>query len=99
MDLFFFVMQYDCQLLFTDSAYQDPIFHGALAKILPYPETEIVKRSGLAFIRAETAEYVTIVGNSILAPAGVANLVAKPINVGKANSGASQIGAPASFPV
>ena len=31
--------------LFAASAYQGPLFHGALAKILPYPETEIVKRS------------------------------------------------------
>ena len=31
--------------LFADSAYEGPIFHGALAKILPYLETEIVKRS------------------------------------------------------
>jgi transposase len=31
--------------LFADSAYQGPIFHGALASILPDLETEIVKRS------------------------------------------------------
>ncbi len=31
--------------LFADSAYQGPIFHGALAHILPGLETEIVKRS------------------------------------------------------
>jgi transposase len=31
--------------LFADSAYQGPIFHGALAGILPCLETEIVKRS------------------------------------------------------
>jgi putative transposase len=31
--------------LFADSAYEGPIFHGALAKILPCLETEIVKRS------------------------------------------------------
>jgi transposase len=31
--------------LFADSAYQGPIFHTALAKILPLLETEIVKRS------------------------------------------------------
>ena len=31
--------------LFADSAYQGPIFHGALAGILPGLETEIVKRS------------------------------------------------------
>ena len=31
--------------LFADSAYQGPIFHGALATILPHLETEIVKRS------------------------------------------------------
>jgi len=31
--------------LFADSAYEGPIFHTALAKILPYLETEIVKRS------------------------------------------------------
>jgi putative transposase len=31
--------------LFADSAYEGPIFHRALAKILPYLETEIVKRS------------------------------------------------------
>ncbi len=31
--------------LFADSAYQGPIFHGALANILPHLETEIVKRS------------------------------------------------------
>ena len=31
--------------LFADSAYQGPIFHGALAGILPHLETEIVKRS------------------------------------------------------
>jgi len=31
--------------LFTDSAYQGPIFHGVMAGILPHLETEIVKRS------------------------------------------------------
>jgi transposase len=31
--------------LFADSAYDGPIFHGALAGILPRLETEIVKRS------------------------------------------------------
>jgi len=31
--------------LFADGAYEGPIFHGALAKILPYLEVEIVKRS------------------------------------------------------
>ena len=31
--------------LFADSAYEGPLFHGALGKILPYLETEIVKRS------------------------------------------------------
>ncbi len=31
--------------LFADSAYQGPIFHGALASILPELETDIVKRS------------------------------------------------------
>ena len=31
--------------LFADSAYQGPIFHGALASILPRLEIEIVKRS------------------------------------------------------
>jgi transposase len=31
--------------LFADSAYQGPIFHGALARILPHLKTEIVKRS------------------------------------------------------
>jgi putative transposase len=31
--------------LFADSAYEGPIFHGALAKILPCLKTEIVKRS------------------------------------------------------
>jgi putative transposase len=31
--------------LFADSAYEGPIFHRALAKILPYLEIEIVKRS------------------------------------------------------
>ena len=31
--------------LFADAAYQGPSFHGALAKILPDLETEIVKRS------------------------------------------------------
>ena len=31
--------------LFADSAYQGPIFRGALASILPHLETEIVKRS------------------------------------------------------
>ena len=34
--------------LFADSAYQGPIFHGALATILPHLETEIVKRSDRA---------------------------------------------------
>ncbi len=34
--------------LFADSAYQGPIFHTALGKILPLLETEIVKRSDLA---------------------------------------------------
>jgi transposase len=33
---------------FADSAYQGPIFHGALAGILPRIETEIVKRSDQA---------------------------------------------------
>ena len=31
--------------LFADSAYEGPIFHSALASILPCLETEIVKRS------------------------------------------------------
>ena len=31
--------------LFADSAYQGPMFHGALASILPHLKTEIVKRS------------------------------------------------------
>ncbi len=31
--------------LFADSAYEGPMFHGALAHILPCLETEIVKRS------------------------------------------------------
>ncbi len=31
--------------LFADSAYQGPIFRGALAGLLPHLETEIVKRS------------------------------------------------------
>ena len=31
--------------LFADSAYEGPIFYGALARILPCLETEIVKRS------------------------------------------------------
>ena len=31
--------------LFADSAYQGPVFHGALARILPHLKTEIVKRS------------------------------------------------------
>ena len=31
--------------LFADSAYQGPIFHRALADILPHLETKIVKRS------------------------------------------------------
>jgi transposase len=34
--------------LFADNAYQGPIFHGALAGILPRIETEIVKRSDQA---------------------------------------------------
>ena len=31
--------------LFADSAYEGPIFRGALADLLPHLETEIVKRS------------------------------------------------------
>ena len=31
--------------LFADSADEGPLFHGALAEILPYLETEIIKRS------------------------------------------------------
>jgi putative transposase len=34
--------------LFADSAYQGPVFHTALASILPNLETEIVKRSDVA---------------------------------------------------
>ncbi len=34
--------------LFADSAYEGPIFHGALASILPHLETRIVKRSDQA---------------------------------------------------
>ena len=34
--------------LFADSAYQGPIFHTALATILPHLKTEIVKRSDQA---------------------------------------------------
>ena len=34
--------------LFADSAYQGPVFHGALAGIQPQLETEIVKRSDRA---------------------------------------------------
>src|SRR5271168_1115628 len=33
--------------LFADAAYQGPVFHKAVAKILPHLETEIVKRSDL----------------------------------------------------
>ena len=33
---------------FADSAYQGPVFHTALASILPNLETEIVKRSDLS---------------------------------------------------
>ena len=40
VDLFPFLKK-----LFADSAYQGPIFQGALASILPQLETEIVKRS------------------------------------------------------
>ena len=36
------------QKLFADSAYEGPIFHGALASILPQLKTEIVKRSDRA---------------------------------------------------
>jgi transposase len=31
--------------LFADAAYEGPLFHTALARILPYLETEIIKRS------------------------------------------------------
>jgi hypothetical protein len=31
--------------LFADAAYQGPGFHNDLARVLPHPETEIVKRS------------------------------------------------------
>jgi putative transposase len=34
--------------LFADSAYQGPVFHTALASILPNLKTEIVKRSDVA---------------------------------------------------
>jgi transposase len=34
--------------LFADSAYQGPVFQQALASILPYVKTEIVKRSDAA---------------------------------------------------
>jgi transposase len=34
--------------LFADSAYQGPVFHTALASVLPNLETEIVKRSDVA---------------------------------------------------
>ena len=34
--------------LFADSAYQGPIFHSALASILPHLDTEIVRRSDQA---------------------------------------------------
>ena len=34
--------------LFADSAYQGPMFNSALASILPYVKTEIVKRSDAA---------------------------------------------------
>ena len=34
--------------LFADSAYQGPVFHAALASILPNLKTEIVKRSDAA---------------------------------------------------
>ena len=36
------------QKLFADSAYQGPVFNRALASILPYVKTEIVKRSDAA---------------------------------------------------
>jgi hypothetical protein len=51
------------------------------------------------FIRSEARDHVTIAGISILAPAGVANHVAKPVNVGKADTGASRIDAAVSLPV
>jgi transposase len=31
--------------LFADAAYQGPVFHDSLARVLPHIETEIVKRS------------------------------------------------------
>jgi hypothetical protein len=31
--------------LFADAAYQGPVFHDGLARVLPHIETEIVKRS------------------------------------------------------
>lgn len=34
--------------LFADSAYQGPVFHTALASVLPNLQTEIVKRSDVA---------------------------------------------------
>ena len=34
--------------LFADSAYAGPVFHDALAKVMPHLETEIVKRSDTA---------------------------------------------------
>jgi putative transposase len=34
--------------LFADAAYQGPVFHAALAKVLPHLETEIVRRSDQA---------------------------------------------------
>jgi len=36
------------QKLFTDSAYQGPLFDAGLAKILPHLQTEIVRRSDRA---------------------------------------------------
>ncbi len=37
--------------LFADSAYQGPIFHGALAGILPHLEIEIVRPKGMRSIK------------------------------------------------
>src|SRR6202163_739743 len=40
-----FVMFPFLKKLFADAAYEGPLFHTALARILPYLETEIIKRS------------------------------------------------------
>jgi putative transposase len=70
--------------LFADSAYQGPVFHTALASILPNLETEIVKRSddGRTDVAVwpRTGKISTLAGSSFLRLASIRLMLRKLCN-------------------